>query len=601
MADVGDIGRGPEFSFEVVDGPEPGRTIPLREGDLVVGRGEHCSIRLSAEGVAPAHCGVRVRADRVVLAPGGTVVPTLVNGQRLSAARLLRVGDRVSVGPYTLVLRVSIRDEERRFTAGDTVGPYRIVAELGSGGVGRVYEAQDRYGRVVALKTLRIRSDWSRRQLEHRKALLRREAAALAAIDHPHVVRSYGSGEHDGVPWLAMELLDGVTLREKLSAGRLPVRQIESIMFQLCSAVAAVHRAGVVHRDLKPANVMLVGPDERVCLADFGLAQPRGAPRLEELDPADYTEAIRVGRQVGTPLYMPPEQTRGEEADLRSDVWSLGAMLYELASGRRPFGGRDVRAVLTSVVEDCPRELPDDVAPHLRSAVYRCLQKRRDRRFRDAVELLEVIGDRRVVQLLPVGAEGPPRLPLRGCPLCGAPIENPVHCVKCHGRIFRYTDGQVLTVPGPDGIELCCGTCATVVFASTERCPTCLTTYTDLPPEGLSRTAVRLTTGGTTVVDIFDRALELLEHCPYCHTPRPSGALACAACGFNHRAFVCGRVELELAVGGWTMTCTNCGCSIPQPDEANCPSCGLNFANGMFPNGTRYHDQVPDFLRRRLE
>ena len=286
----------PQFALEIVEGPQRGRVYPLHEGDLVVGRSPRCSVVLSDAAVAPTHCGLRVRSDQVIVAPGGTIVHTLVNGERLTTARLLRINDRIQVGSYQLTLRLHQPGTEQQFAIGDQLGPWTIVAELGSGAVGRVYEARDSAGRTVALKVLRRRRDWTQREEEHRRALFRREAAVLAAINHTNVVRSFGSGEHDGAPWLAMELLDGMTLREKLVGGRLEVRQIERIMFQLCAAVGAVHWAGIIHRDLKPANVMLVGADERVVLADFGLAQPQGAPRLEDLDPPRDAGVIQIGR-----------------------------------------------------------------------------------------------------------------------------------------------------------------------------------------------------------------------------------------------------------------------------------------------------------------
>lgn len=592
----------PRFWLEIHGGPGGPVTVDLEEGDLVVGRSPRCSITLSDSRIAPTHCGLRVRRDQVILAPGGTVTETWVNGQRARQAQLLRVGDAVSLGPYRMFLRAQVDAHERLLRPGDVIGGCQVVSELGAGAVGRVYEARHPNGRTVAVKILRVRDDWSSRVRDHRRALFRREARALAEIEHPNVVRSYGSGEQDGIPWLAMEFLEGITLREKMSAGRLPVEQIERLMFQLGAGVAAVHAAGVIHRDLKPSNVILVGADERAVLADFGLAQPRGMPQLEELEPADDVAIVRVGQQIGTPAYMPPEQTRGEDADMRSDVWSLGAMLYELAAGRRAFGGTDVRTVLTAVVNDCPLELPDDVAPHIRGVVYRCLQKARTRRFPNAVRLMEALHDRQVVQHLPCGAEGPPRPPLRACPFCGAPLEHPFRCPRCEKVLFRFTDGQVLTVPGPAGETLlACGTCGAAVRLGDDHCPSCEAAFHDDPPRGLTRSAARLTTGGTTVVSIFDRALELLENCPYCHTPRHADTLSCPKCGFAARAYVCGRVNLDLAVGGWTITCTHCGTLLDGPDEVHCPSCGLNIASGMFLDGTRHEDHLPAALQRLLD
>jgi serine/threonine protein kinase len=591
----------PQFLLEIVAGPQSGQEIVLREGDLVVGRSPRCAVVLSDAQVAPTHCGLRVRTDQVIVAPGGTVSTTLVNGEALNRGRLLRVGDTIGVGPYQLVLRVRAAGEEQRFFPGDQVGPYRLCAELGAGAVGRVYEGRNPQGQAVAVKVLRCRRDWTHREEEHRRALFRRESEVLAAISHPHVVRYFGSGEHNGVPWLAMELLDGLTLREKMVGGRMEVRQIERFMFQLCSAAAAVHQAGVIHRDLKPANVMLVGAEERVCLADFGLAQLQGAPRLEDLDPPAEAGIIRVGRQIGTPAYMAPEQTFGAECDQSSDVWALGAMLYELAAGKRPFPGHDVRAVLTAVVHGCPAPLPDDVEAHLRGVVYRCLQKKPARRFGSAIDMVEALHEKALVQLLPVGADGPPPTPLDSCPLCGAGITHPVRCGRCHQSIFRYTDGQVLTVTVDGARRLCCGTCGAVVTPQMPSCPVCRTEFRDLPPDGLSKSAPILAHGRAAVIDIFDRAVDCLDRCPYCAAPRVAGASTCKECGFSCKAYVTQRVLLDLAVGGWDVHCGNCHAKVDGPGETHCPRCGLNFKSGQMPDGTRFDDELPRALKRKME
>ncbi|NUP99340.1 MAG: protein kinase [Armatimonadetes bacterium] len=601
MAVSSDNTTEPQFILEVSEGQHRGAEIPLRQGDLVVGRGTHCGIRLPDDSVAPTHCGLRVRADQVIVAPGGTVSETLINGEPLRKAQLLRVGDTIGVGCYRLLLRVRVEGPERRYYPGDQVGPWRLIAELGAGAVGRVFEAQDASGRTVALKTLRLRSDWSSREEEHRRALFRREGAALALIDHPHVVRSFGSSESDGIPWLAMELIQGMTLRELLIGGRPDVALIERIMFQLCGAVAACHDAGVIHRDLKPANVMLVGAERRVCLADFGLAQPKGAPKLDEVDPPHFSTAIRVGRQVGTPAYMPPEQTQGREADLRSDVWSLGVVLYELVSGRRPFPSYDLRTILNEVCHACPEPLPGDLQPYLSGIVYKCLQKKPDWRFATAREMVDALHEKRVVQVLPAGSDGPPQTPLTGCPHCGAPIEHPNQCGQCAKPIYRYTDGQVLTVGKGRDLLLACGNCGSSVETDTARCPTCGMVFADLPPAGLAHSAKDLGGGGPLVVDVYDQAMDLLEHCPYCNSSRGKGKIRCGKCGLPFRAYVTSRVLLSLSTGGWSLSCGHCGAGIDGPDEPYCPDCGLNLTNGQFPNGTRCDDRLPPALARRLQ
>ncbi len=591
----------PQFILEIADGPDTGRTIALAHGDLVIGRSSTCGITLAHRDVAPTHCGLRVRAEQVIVAPGGTVAKTRLNGLPLIKAQLLRVGDRLGVGPYELLLRIRTDGPEKVLHPGDRLGPWQITGELGSGAIGRVYEAADAAARQVALKVLRLRDDWPEAIREHRIALFRREAEALAKIEHRNVVGSFGSGESEGLPWLAMEFLQGQTLQEFLVGGRPDIGTVERIMFQLCGAVAAAHAAGVIHRDLKPANVLLVGDELQVKLADFGLAQHLGGPRLEELDPPGFSTAIRVGKQVGTPAFMPPEQTQGYDADLRSDVWSLGAVLYNLISGRRPFAGKTVRAVLTNVCTAEPEPLPDDLAPYLRGIVYKCLQKRPEWRFPTATEMVAALHDKRVVQLLPVGVNGPTPTALTGCPDCGAPIEHRLKCLSCHLELYRYTDGQVLAVPLRDGVYKACGTCGSVVTHEHSTCPCCGMVYSDLPPVGQAHSAHALEGGGPVVFNIFDLAMWGLKKCPNCSTPKSDRDLRCGNCELGFRAFVTGRVQLELATGGWSLRCGACGGIIPGPDEPHCPQCGLNLSNGMFPDGTRFVDELPRHLLKLVE
>lgn len=592
----------PEFRLEVLDGDQTGREIPLSEGDYVIGRADSCGIRLEHEGVAPTHCGLRVRSSQVIVAPGGRLNQTLVNGQAVAAATLLRVGDTVSVGPYRLILRVRLHGKEVRLFPGDRVGRFRLLSELGAGAVGRVYEAADEQGHRVAIKVMRLRRSWSAKQERHRRALFRREAQALRLVDHANVVAVHAAGEHEGLPWIALEFLEGVTLREALSAGRLGVRDIERIMFQLCAATAACHAAGVIHRDLKPANIMLVGDEQTVKLADFGLAQPLGSPKIEDEAPTGISSAVRVGQQIGTPAYMPPEQVRGDDADMRSDVWSLGVMVYELIAGRRPFQGKGLRAILTEVVHGCPETLPDDIEPYLHSIVYKCLQKKPSLRFQTAVELVEALHDKRLIQLLPVGSDGPPRVPIACCPACRRPLDNLIRCPGCDESLYRFADGQVLTIPLRDGtLGLACGTCGSAVRLRDGNCPVCERSFDHAPPPGVTRTAQDLGAGRAIVQDIYFQALAALDKCPYCSAARDGDERPrCRACGFTIMAYVTGRLVLDLAVGGWHIRCGHCHKPVDEPDDTYCQNCGLNFANGQFPDGRIFTSEMPRELKRRI-
>jgi serine/threonine protein kinase len=206
-----------------------------------------------------------------------------------------------------------------------TVSHYRILGLLGRGGMGVVYRALDQHtGSEVALKLLatdRVRGVDGER--------FRREARAAASLDHPNIAKVQEIGEHQGRPFLAMPLYEGVTLKKRLDRAEeiapMPLAEIISIAAQLASALETAHSAGIVHRDLKPANLMLTRGG-RLKLLDFGLAVWEGASRLTD-----------TGGAVGTLAFMAPEQLRGEEVDARADLWSFGAVLYEMLAGRPPF------------------------------------------------------------------------------------------------------------------------------------------------------------------------------------------------------------------------------------------------------------------------
>ena len=206
---------------------------------------------------------------------------------------------------------------------GDTVAHYRVESRLGEGGMGVVYKASDtRLGRSVALKF--IKAHFSRHW--------EREARAVAALNHPHIATLYEVGDHQGSPYLVMELVDGRPLK-----GPLPVKQAIEYGIQLADALAAAHAAGVVHRDLKPGNI-LVTQKGSVKVLDFGLAklaQPEGAPF-----------STQTAGLAGTPGYLAPEQIEGQPADTRSDIFAFGCILYELLAGRRAFPGETIAAAL---------------------------------------------------------------------------------------------------------------------------------------------------------------------------------------------------------------------------------------------------------------
>src|SRR5262245_13877820 len=271
---------------------------------------------------------------------------------------------------------------------GARLGAYEIVSSVGAGGMGEVYRARDtRLGRDVALKLL---PEAFARDSD-RLARFEREARSVAALNHPNVVTLYTVEEEDGVRFLTMELVEGERLDRVVSAGGLPIARVLELGIALADALVAAHERGVVHRDLKPANVM-VTRDGRLKVLDFGLAKLH-AP---ESDPVGSQGATRdaslsmPGQVMGTAPYMAPEQVRGEAVDSRTDLFALGVMLYELASGRRPFAGATAADVTSSILRDTPEPLPalrSDLPSDLVRIVGRCLEKEPRARFQTALDV----------------------------------------------------------------------------------------------------------------------------------------------------------------------------------------------------------------------
>ena len=273
--------------------------------------------------------------------------------------------------------------------SGTHLGPYQILAPLGAGGMGEVYRARDaRLGRDVAVKVLpeSVASDPDRlRRFE-------REARAVAALNHPNVLTVYDVGAHEGVPYVVTELLEGGTLRETLRDRPLPIGRAIEIALQIARGLAAAQEKSIVHRDLKPENVF-VGKDGHAKILDFGLARPSVPPAVPSGSAAatpNVQDLTREGSLVGTAAYMSPEQARGDGLDGRSDLFSLGVVLYELLAGQRPFQGETVVDTLHAVLHAEPPALPGGggIPPGLARIVARCLEKEPGRRFQTAKDLV---------------------------------------------------------------------------------------------------------------------------------------------------------------------------------------------------------------------
>jgi hypothetical protein len=275
-----------------------------------------------------------------------------------------------------------------RLEPGFSLGPYRIERLIGAGGMGEVYRARDtKLGRDVAIKILPrlLTGD------PERLARFEREARMLAALNHPHIGAIYGSEDADGVRGLVLELVEGPTLADRLTAGPLSVTEALTIARQIADALDAAHEKGIVHRDLKPANISIT-PDGVVKVLDFGLAKLAEAPVASSADGLSQSPTIStpvmmtgVGVILGTAAYMSPEQAKGGPADKRGDVWAFGCVLYEMLTGKRAFEGEDVSDTLTAVLRGEPdwNALPPDLPPHLHTIVRRCLEKDRKQRLAD--------------------------------------------------------------------------------------------------------------------------------------------------------------------------------------------------------------------------
>ncbi|MBP1603645.1 MAG: serine/threonine protein kinase with repeat, partial [Acidobacteria bacterium] len=274
---------------------------------------------------------------------------------------------------------------------GQTLAHYRIAAAIGAGGMGEVYRAVDtKLGREVALKVLP--ADMARDP--DRLARFQREAKTLAALDHPNIVTVFSVEEADGVHFLTMQLVEGQALNRLIPEGGLPIERVVEYAAVIAEALAAAHEKGIVHRDLKPANVVIAA-DGRVKVLDFGLAK-----ELRAGDPAGatFTSAgqTQAGVVMGTPAYMSPEQVAGRAVDHRSDVFSLGVLVYEMATGRQPFVGDSSAELASAILRDTPRppsEIRRDVPADLARIIRRCLEKDPKQRIQTARDVANELRD----------------------------------------------------------------------------------------------------------------------------------------------------------------------------------------------------------------
>jgi Tol biopolymer transport system component len=271
--------------------------------------------------------------------------------------------------------------------SGTKLGPYEIQSPVGAGGMGEVYRARDpRLGRDVAIKVLPVSFTLDTDRLRR----FEQEARAVAALNHPNILAIYDVGEANGAPYVVSEMLEGETLRDRLRSGALSSRKAIDYGLQIARGLAAAHEKGIVHRDLKPENLFITA-DSRVKILDFGLAK---LTRPEEGQPSGEAPTVQVatdaGLVMGTVGYMSPEQVRGKAADPRSDLFSFGAILYEMLSGKRAFLGDTPADTMSAILKEDPPELSErarSVPPGLERIVHHCLEKNPAERFQSAHDI----------------------------------------------------------------------------------------------------------------------------------------------------------------------------------------------------------------------
>lgn len=325
-------------------------------------------------------------------------------------------------------------------------GRYQVVKLLGRGSMGEVYEAYDpRIDQPLALKVLR--RDRVSDQASSRRFLNEAKGAGRLR-SHPHIVTVYDVGEDQGTVYIAMELLQGRPLNDVARERRLELAEVARIGAQIADALQFAHDKGIVHRDIKPSNLILEA-DGRIKVTDFGIAHIQDAGDLEQ---------TQVGEILGTPAYMSPEQTRGRQADGRSDIFSLGVVLYELATGARPFSGQSIDSVFTQIQTAAP-PAPNRLAPDLPRAFSRlllkCLEKDPDRRFQSARDLAQ--------ELAPFARDREPDEPRRRRSRY-LPILAGIFVVTIAGGVYFLYDhlwgqvrAQVTIASVPDAAEVAIG------------------------------------------------------------------------------------------------------------------------------------------------
>src|SRR5881275_3373126 len=303
-----------------------------------------------------------------------------------------RAGDFIETSAVGLATRI-IENGQADLLVGRTIGHYKISKRIGTGGMGDVYLATDMTaGRKAALKLLPMRFTADAERLKR----FQQEAHAVVGLNHPNILTIYEIGEDHSTHYIASELIEGETLRQRLMRGRIEVGEAVDIAIQVASALAAAHETGIVHRDIKPENIML-RPDGYVKVLDFGIAKLAESAFAEATADGTGSMALaetNLGSILGTVRYMSPEQARGAQVDKRTDVWSLGVVLYEMVTGHAPFTGDTPGETMSSILEKEPPPLTNYLAhtpAELQQIISKTLRKEREERYQSAHELLEAL------------------------------------------------------------------------------------------------------------------------------------------------------------------------------------------------------------------
>ena len=382
-----------------------------------------------------------------------------------------------------------------RLAAGTKLGPYEIVLPLGAGGMGEVYRARDpRLGREVAIKVLSSALTGDGDRLPR----FEQEARATAALNHPNILAVFDIGQQDGSPYIVSELLGGDTLRASLHHGPLPMKQAVEYGLQILRGLAAAHDRGIFHRDLKPENIFVTS-DGRIKILDFGIAkltQPELAPSGDVSAATTLQVATECGVVLGTVGYMSPEQVRGQRSDARSDLFSFGAVLYEMLSGRRAFHGKTNADTISAILREDPTELAvagHNVPPLLDRITRHCMEKNASARFQSARDVefaLESLSTTSSSVIAPVVARK--RLGWRAPVLLAGLIALAVGCVWIGRRSVAAP-----TPPNYHQLTFVRELVSSARFAPDQH----TVVYTALPP-GSKGEMFSLTTGSTAPISL---------------------------------------------------------------------------------------------------